>query len=59
MYKNDQSLAKAFKENHAVFNKSCASVYNKQKLNRKRKHTESLNVRNAPENSFESDPIEV
>ena len=28
-------------------------------MNRKRKHAESFNVRDAPENSSESDPIEV
>ena len=28
-------------------------------MNRRQKHAESFNVRDAPENSFESDPIEV
>ena len=56
---NDQDLAEAFIENHAVLQKSCVSVSNKQKLNRKRKHAKSFNVRDAPENSSESDPIEV
>ena len=58
-YNNDQDLAEAFIENHAVFHKSCVTVYNKQKLNRKRKHAESLNVCDAPENSSESNAIEV
>ena len=56
---NDQDLTEAFIENHAVFQKPCLSVYNEQKLNRKRKHVESFNVRDAPENSCVSDPIEV
>ena len=56
---NDQDLVEAFIENQEVFHKSCVSVYNKQKLNRKRKHAELLNVRDAPENSSESDPIKV
>ena len=59
IYNNDQDPAEAFIENHAVFHKSCVSVYNKQKLNRKRKHAESFDIRDAPENSSESDPIEV
>ena len=46
---NDQDLAEAFIENHTVFHKSCVTVYNKQKLNRKRKHAGSFNVRDAPE----------
>ena len=50
-YDNDQDLAKAFIENHEVFHKSCVTVYNKQKLNQKWKHAESLNVCDAPENS--------
>ena len=56
---NHQDLVEAFIENQEVFHKSCVSVYNKQKLNRKRKHAELLNVRDAPENSSESDPIKV
>ena len=32
-----------------MFHKSCVTVYNKQKLNRKRKHAGSFNVRDAPE----------
>ena len=59
IYKNSQDLVQAFIENHAVFHKSCVSVYNRQKLKRKRKHAESFNVRDAPENSSGSDPIEV
>ena len=45
IYNNDQDLAEAFIENHEV--------------NQKRKHAELLNVCDAPENSFETDPIEV
>ena len=54
-----QDLAEAFMENHAVFHKSFISVYNKLKLNQKRKHAESSNVRDASENSLESDLVEV
>ena len=32
-----------------MFHKSCVTVYNKQKLNRKRKHAGSFNVHDAPE----------
>ena len=59
IYNNDQDLVEAFIENQVVFHKSCVSVYNKYKLNRKQKHAKSFNVRDAPENSSESDPIEV
>ena len=59
IYNNDQDLAEAFMENHAVFHKSFISVYNKLKLNQKRKHAESSNVRDASENSLESDLVEV
>ena len=59
IYKNDQDLAEAFMENHAVFQKSFVSAYNTQKLNGKQKHAESCNVRDASENSSESDPVEV
>ena len=54
-----QDLAEAFMENHAVFHKSFISVYNKLKLNQKRKHAESSNVCDASENSLESDLVEV
>ena len=59
IYKNGEDLAEVFIENHVVFHKSCVSVYDKQKLNRKLKHAESFNVFDAPENPSESDPIEV
>ena len=42
-----------------MFHKSCVSVHNKQKLNQKRKHAESFNVRDASENCSWSYPIEV
>ena len=58
IYNNDQDLVEVFIENQVVFRKSCVSVYNKQKLNRKQEHAKSFNVRDAPENSSESDPIE-
>ena len=59
IYNNDQGLTEAFMENHAVFHKSFISVYNTYKLNGKQKHAGSFNVRDASENSSESDPVEV
>ena len=56
---NDHDLAEAFIENYAVFHKFYVSVYNKQKLNQKRKHAKSFYLCDAPENSSESDPTEV
>ena len=59
IYKNDHDLAEAFIENYAVFHKFYVSVYNKQKLNQKRKHAKSFYLCDAPENCSESDPSEV
>ena len=42
MFTDSKQLSEAFLENHALFHKSCVSAYNKQKLNRKRKHFEAF-----------------
>ena len=40
-YKTNEELSSKFMKKKAVFHKSCIARYNKQKLNRKRKHEES------------------
>ena len=59
IYHNKKDIAEVFIESHSVFHKSCVSVHNKQKMYRKQKHAESFNICDAPENSSESDPIDL
>eukprot|EP00794_Sanderia_malayensis_P004251 gene4251-4816_t len=55
-YENKESFADAMLQNNAVFHKSCVSLYNKQKLNRKRKYQESLNEKQGEEELRNKDP---
>ena len=58
-YKDPDQLSKAFLDNRALFHKDCVSAFNKTKLNRKRKHCETVEAEENVKTPISNESIDI